>query len=75
MSEEVRVGVNMKKLDNIAIANNTPPSGFRDSLGGNNLPKVVGIIVSITSDLLTYIYITGSAKVKMHEYQLTNLHC
>jgi len=53
MSEEVRVGVDMKELDNIAIANNASLSGFRDSLSGNNLPKVVGIVMSITSDLLT----------------------
>jgi len=53
MSEEMRVGVDMKELDNIAIANNASPSSFRDGLSGNNLPEVVGIIMSITGDLLT----------------------
>lgn len=54
MSEKVRVGINVQKLDNVVIPDDTATTGLGKSFCWDNLPVVVGIIVSISRDLLTY---------------------
>ena len=53
MSEEVRLGVHMKQLDDIFVADNATAASFRKSFGGDDLPEVVGVIVSVSGNLLT----------------------
>ena len=54
MSQENGLSVDMKKLDNILVSNNTSTTGLRECLGGNNLPFIVRIIVAVTGNLLPY---------------------
>ena len=54
MSKEMRLGVDVQKLDNIVVPNYTATACLGKSFGRNDLPMVVGIIVAITRDLLTF---------------------
>lgn len=53
VSKEICLGVDMEKLDNIFIAHDTATASFRESLGRDDCPVVVRIIVSVSSNLLT----------------------
>ena len=53
MSQENGLSVDMKKLDNILVSNNTPTTGLRECLGGNNLPFIVRIFMTVAGNLLT----------------------
>ena len=44
--------VDMKKLNDVVMTNNAASTCFRERLGGDNLPEVVRVIVSITGNLL-----------------------
>jgi hypothetical protein len=63
--KKVGVSVDVKELYNITVADNTPPASFRDGLGRDNSPKVVGIVMGVTSDLLAY---TESAAGRTDEH-------
>jgi len=54
VGEEVALCVHVEELEYILVAHNTATSRFRESLGGNNFPVVVGVVVSISSNLLTF---------------------
>lgn len=43
----------MEELDDVVVAHNATTASLRKRLGGNDSPVVVGIVVAITSDLLT----------------------
>lgn len=53
MGKEMRVGVDVQKLNNVVVPNNTATACFGKGFRRNNLPMVVGIIVAISRDLLT----------------------
>jgi hypothetical protein len=53
MSEKMGLGIDVVKLDDISMVNNASFTSLRDGLGGDDFPEIVGIIVAITSDLLT----------------------
>jgi len=52
MSKKVALSVNMKKLDNIFVADNSAAACLRKCLSGNDLPVVVSVIMAVTGDLL-----------------------
>ena len=54
MCQKKSVGVDMQKLDNIAVLDVSPWACSRQCLGRNDLPEVVGVIVSVSSDLLPW---------------------
>lgn len=54
MSEEVRLGVHVKQLDDILIADDAAAASLWESFGRDDLPEVVGVIVSVPGNLLTY---------------------
>lgn len=54
MSEEVRLGVHVKQLDDILIADDATAASLWESFGRDDLPEVVGVIVSVPGNLLTY---------------------
>ncbi len=54
MSEEERLGVHVKQLNDIFISDNATTTSLRESFGGDYLPEVVGVIVSVPSNLLTF---------------------
>lgn len=54
MCHEVSLRVNVKELNDIAVANNATLSGLWDSLSWDDLPDIIGVIVSIASNLLAY---------------------
>lgn len=54
MSQKQGLRVDVEELNSIFVANNATTSSFWKRLGGNDLPKVIGIVVSISSDLLSY---------------------
>ena len=53
MSQENGLSVDMKKLDNILVSNNTSTTGLRECLSGNNLPFIVRIFMTVAGNLLT----------------------
>ncbi|SRR6266496_3141415 len=53
VSEEVALGAYMKKLDNIFIPDNTASASLRKGFGRNDLPKIIRVIMSIASHLLS----------------------
>ena len=54
VSEEERLGVHVKQLNDIFISDNATTTRLRESFGGDDLPEVVGVIVSVPSNLLTF---------------------
>jgi hypothetical protein len=54
--QQVGLRVDMQKLDDIVVTDDTASSAFGDLPGRNDLPVVVGIVVRVTSDLLTCIF-------------------
>ena len=54
MGKKMRVGINVHKLNNIIVPNNTATACLGKGFCRNDLPVVVGIIVAITRDLLTF---------------------
>jgi hypothetical protein len=44
----------MKKLDDIVVTDDAPPTGFGKSLCRDNLPVVVCVVVAVTCNLLAY---------------------
>ena len=59
MSEENGFGIDMKQLNLVTMANNTSTASLWKSLGGYNLPAVVGIIVVVPRYLLTCVRSEG----------------
>ena len=53
VSKKVALCIDVEKLEYILVAHNTAASCFGQSLGGNNFPVVVGIVVTISGNLLT----------------------
>ena len=53
MSQKECVGSHVEELNDIVVADNTTTSSLGKRLGRENPPVVVGVIVSIASDLLT----------------------
>lgn len=51
--EQQCLRVDVEELEHVVVSNDTSTSGLGESLGRNNLPVVVGVIVSVTGDLLT----------------------
>lgn len=58
MGKKMSLSVDMKELNNIAILNNTTAAGFGDSLGRDNLPIVISVIVGITGNLLAWQFLS-----------------
>lgn len=54
MSEEMRIGIHMQKLNNIVMSDNATTACFRERLCRNDLPMIVGVVVTVPSQLLTY---------------------
>ena len=54
MGHQVGLRVDVKKLDNVLMAHDAAATSLGESLGWDNLPVVVGVIVTVASDLLTY---------------------
>jgi hypothetical protein len=52
MRKENRLRVVVQELDNIVMADDTTSSSFRKSLSGDDLPPIVGVIVTIAGNLL-----------------------
>jgi hypothetical protein len=73
MGKEMSVGVHMQKLDDIVVSDDTATAGFWEGLGGNDLPVVVGVIVTISSHLLTCEKV--SLKTFVKSSSVTNLGC
>ena len=53
MCKEVALSVDMEKLDNIFVADNSATACLRERLGRNDLPVVISVIMAVTGDLLT----------------------
>jgi hypothetical protein len=53
MSEKMRLGIDMQKLNNIVMPDDTATACLGKGFCWNNLPVVVGIGVAISGDLLT----------------------
>ncbi len=53
MRKKVCLGVDMQELDDILVSHNSSTTSGWECLGGDNLPVVVGVIMTITSHLLT----------------------
>ena len=53
MCQEISLSVHVQELDDVFMTDDTPTTCLRESLGWNDLPFVVCVVVSITSDLLT----------------------
>lgn len=69
MGKEIGLSVDVKQLNNIAIMNHTPGSGFRNSLSGDYLPKIIGIIMSISGNLLAWGSFSFSILMVNHSQQ------
>ena len=54
MRHEVSLSVDMQQLDDILVTDNTATTSLGKSLGGNDLPEVVGIVVPVAGNLLAY---------------------
>jgi hypothetical protein len=53
MSEKMRSGIDVQKLNDIVLPNDTATACLWKGFRWDNLPVVVCIIVAISSDLLT----------------------
>jgi hypothetical protein len=53
VGKKVTLCIDMEKLEYILVAHDTAASCFRQSLGGNDFPVVICIIVAISSNLLS----------------------
>ncbi len=53
MGKKMALGDNVKKLNDILVANDPPTPCLWESFRRNDLPKVICVIMSITSDLLS----------------------
>lgn len=53
VSQEITLGANMAELDNVAVAHALGLRWINQRIAGQDLPLVVGVVVGITSDLLT----------------------
>lgn len=51
--EEDGLSVDVQELDNIVVADDTATPSLRKGLGGNDLPVVVRVGVTVTGNLLT----------------------
>lgn len=54
VGHEVSLSVDMQQLDDILVTDNTATTSLGKSLGGNDLPEVVGIVVPVAGNLLAY---------------------
>lgn len=52
MGHQERVSLNVKELNDIVVADDPPAAGLWESLGGDDHPVVVLILVGVTSNLL-----------------------
>lgn len=54
MCQKMCLGVHVQELDDILVTNDAAATCLWESLGWDDLPLIVRVIVSITGDLLTY---------------------
>ena len=52
MGQEIALRVDMQQLNDVFVANDTTATGLRESLGRDDLPVVVRVIVGVSGDLL-----------------------
>jgi len=60
VSHQMRVRVDMEELDDVVLTDDPTSTGFGELLGRYDLPVVVGIVVRVCGDLLTYEHETKS---------------
>ena len=53
MCHEVGLRVDVQQLNDVVVVNDTTATSLGQGFGGNNLPIVVGVVMTIASDLLT----------------------
>jgi len=53
MGKKVGLSIDMKQLYDIVMTNDAPTSGFWKRLRWNDFPLIVGVIMTITGNLLT----------------------
>lgn len=53
VGEQVALGLGVEELNGILVTNDAATTGSWQSLGGDDLPEVVGVVVGVTGDLLT----------------------
>ncbi len=54
MCQKMGLGIDVEKLYNVVVTNNASVARFWQGLSWNDLPMIIGVIMRITSDLLTY---------------------
>lgn len=47
------LGVDVQKLNDVLVSDDTATTGFGEGLGRNDLPLIICVFVAVTSDLLT----------------------
>lgn len=52
VGEQVGVGVDVEELNNILVPHNAAATGLRKGFSGDDTPVVVGVVMSITGNLL-----------------------
>jgi hypothetical protein len=52
VGQQERVGLNVEELDDIVVADNPSTASLGESLGGNDHPVIVFVLMGVTGDLL-----------------------
>ena len=52
MGQQVGLCADVVNLDNVTIADDAATTSFRNGLGGDDFPKVVGVVVGVSGNLL-----------------------
>ncbi len=61
MGEENGIGIDVEKLNNVLLTDDSTPACVGDFSSGEDLPVIVGVVVGVASDLLTCIQGQGES--------------
>lgn len=71
MCHEESLCIDMEELDDVLVTNNATTASFREGFGRDDLPLIVGIIMTISGNLLSYTEVSHCSS--LDNQWLTNL--
>ncbi len=67
MCQKKRLCVNVQKLDDVIVADNTTATSLWERLGGDDLPVVVRVLMAVASDLLACRTIRTASTIRSYD--------